>query len=582
MHCVAEGGLAAFLGLAAVAMLVLLLWVASPYPHGGPGDALRIAAGLWLLAHGAELVRTEALGGGPAPVGLTPLFLTVLPAVLLFRAGRAARSAHAVPAAVSWRIVLLLSVGYLLVAGLVCWYVLEGTLRVDPASAALRLPLATVVPVCVGVWAAQGWPQPPPSLCPLPNGLPWPRVFTALRAAVAALATLCVGGALLVVVGIVLHWGVAADTFGQLTDAWSGRVAVLLLCLALVPNAALWAASYGLGTGFTLGSGSVVGPLAASGYPQLPHFPLLAAVPAEGSGDSVVMGAVAVVPVSAGVLAGWFTARGCLPVRGSEHGSAGALGTTGTVLLAALGCGVGMAVLSSYAGGALGTGELAGLGPNWWLSGAVSSAWVALFALPTALWVRWWRLREPRPLLALAIGLRRFVTRTTEVVRLAVRWPRRRQDVRPESDWHATGSRHSRWAALRRASGGLTADLSDAGQAATDQRSQRDQRDARGPGEGRSDVRGVPTALPVKPVRAEEFAMPTPSVRPRPPVGDPDTLPETAPETARRSGEQRDLPAPAELSHLEHHDERVPHAVTETTEAAHPVGDQAVRPGRGD
>lgn len=579
MHCTAEGGLAAVLGLAAVAMLVLLLWVASPYPHGGPGDALRIAAGIWLLAHGAELVRTETLGGGAAPVGLTPLLLTGLPVLLLFRAGRAARPAHAMPAAVAWRVVLLLSVGYLLVAALACWYVWEGPLRVDPASAALRLPLAAVVPVCVGVWASQGWPQPPPTLCSLPNWLPWARVFIALRASVAALTTLCAGGALLVVVGLGLHRGVAAESFGQLTGAWSGRVAVLLLCLALVPNAALWAASYGLGPGFTIGGGSVVGPLATSGYPQLPHFPLLAAVPAEGSGSSVLMGAVAAVPVAAGVVAGWFTARGCLPVRGSEHGSASALGTTGTALLTALGCGLGMALLASYAGGALGTGELAGLGPNWWLSGAASSAWVALFALPTALWVRWWRLREPRPLLALALGSRRLVTRTTEVVGQAARWPRRRQGVRPESDWHATGSRRSRWAALTRASGGLMADLSDADQAATDQR------DARGARAGRPDVRGVRTPLPVRPVRAEELVMPAPSVRPRPTVGAPETLQNQASDQdqvpPRRGGEQYDLPTPAELSHLENHDEHAPHTLTETTAAVDPVGNQAVRPERG-
>jgi len=51
------GALAAGLGLAALTVLVVLLWISSPYPDSGPGGALHIAAALWLLAHGAELVR---------------------------------------------------------------------------------------------------------------------------------------------------------------------------------------------------------------------------------------------------------------------------------------------------------------------------------------------------------------------------------------------------------------------------------------------------------------------------------------------------------------------------------------------
>lgn len=561
VNCLAEGALTAFLGVATVAMLVLLLWIASPYPHGGPGDALRIAAGVWLLAHGVELVRTETLGGGSAPVGLTPLLLTVLPVMLLYRVARAARSADGA----AWRIVLWLSVGYLLIAGLACWYAFDGPLRVDLLSAAVRLPLLTVLPLCVGVWAAQGWPQPSSALLRMPNWLPWGRVFTALRAAVAALAVLCAGGALLVVVALGLHWGAAGDAFGQLAAAWSGRVAVLLLCLALAPNAALWAASYGLGPGFTIGGGSAIGPLAASGYPQLPHFPLLAAVPAEGSGDPLVLAAVAVVPVSAGLVAGWFTARGCAPVRGSDHGSAGALGTMGTALLAALGCGLGLALLAVFAGGALGTGELAGLGPNWWVNGAASFGWTALLALPTAVWVRWWRLREPRPLLAMAIGGRRCVTWTVGL------WPRRRPRVRPESDWHATGSRLSRWAALKQASGGLMPDLGATEQEHTVKPEK--------PEKPEKPVKRVKSS--VRAATADEFAMPTTTVRPRPPA-QPLSTSLGDPMARLRAVGLRDLPAPAELSRFE--DAATPAAPPPEADAAVPDTARDAEPadGQGD
>ncbi|MCZ0987401.1 DUF6350 family protein [Streptomyces diastatochromogenes] len=91
------GAVAAGLGLGSLAVLVLGLWISSPYPDSGPGGALRIAAALWLLAHGVELVRTDTLSGVPLPVGVTPLLLLALPVWLLYRAARDATDASAEP-----------------------------------------------------------------------------------------------------------------------------------------------------------------------------------------------------------------------------------------------------------------------------------------------------------------------------------------------------------------------------------------------------------------------------------------------------------------------------------------------------
>ncbi|MYY80536.1 hypothetical protein GT044_04515, partial [Streptomyces sp. SID335] len=90
---------------------------------------------------------------------------------------------------------------------------------------------------------------------------------TVVRAGAAATGVLVGGGALLVAVSLVLHAGAAQASFLQLTSVWSGRLAVLLLALALVPNAAVWGAAYGLGPGFALGTGAVAGPLAAGSAP---------------------------------------------------------------------------------------------------------------------------------------------------------------------------------------------------------------------------------------------------------------------------------------------------------------------------
>ncbi|GAA2505175.1 hypothetical protein GCM10010406_47340 [Streptomyces thermolineatus] len=81
------GMLAAALGLGALVLVVITLWITSPYPDDGPAGPLRVAADLWLAAHGAGLVRTDGAGGTTVPVGITPLLLVVLPVWLLHRAG---------------------------------------------------------------------------------------------------------------------------------------------------------------------------------------------------------------------------------------------------------------------------------------------------------------------------------------------------------------------------------------------------------------------------------------------------------------------------------------------------------------
>ncbi|WP_425385432.1 DUF6350 family protein [Streptomyces himastatinicus] len=52
-------------------------------PTSSPDGALHVAADLWLLGHGADLVRSETLTGHPAPVGLTPLLISALPCWLI-------------------------------------------------------------------------------------------------------------------------------------------------------------------------------------------------------------------------------------------------------------------------------------------------------------------------------------------------------------------------------------------------------------------------------------------------------------------------------------------------------------------
>ncbi|MEU5519174.1 DUF6350 family protein [Streptomyces sp. NPDC047860] len=406
------GALAAGLGLAAFTVLVMLLWMSSPYPDSGPGGALHIAAALWLLAHGAELVRTDTLSGVPAPMGLAPLLLLVLPVWLLHRAARDAADGNAGDEAplVPGRTALVgVVAGYLAVAAPTALYAAGGALRPAWAGTGVCVPLVAVLAAGSGVWTAYGRPSGPLERVlgrVLPRRVrhlvlgPDGRPGVAARAAAAGTTVLVGGGALLLLVSLGWHGGETRKAFLRLTEGWSGWLAVLLLCVTLAPNAAVWAAAYALGPGFLLGSGTSVTPLASAPAPLLPPFPLLTAVPDAGAGTPVNWAAGAV-PMAAGVVAGWFVGRGAT-ISGRAPAPVWTGGrTAGAAVLAAALCAALLSALAALAGGPLGVAALSRFGPVWWQVGVATLVWLGPAAAATSLAVRAWR---ARPLTDLPAG----------------------------------------------------------------------------------------------------------------------------------------------------------------------------------
>ncbi|MFF8830514.1 DUF6350 family protein [Streptomyces sp. NPDC015131] len=474
-----RGALAAGLGLGSVTVLVMVAWISSPYPDSGPAGALHVAAGLWLLAHGAELVRPGTLSGAPAPVGVVPLLLVALPVWLVHRTARdGAEPGGTLPRPRATAAVGGLTAGYLLVAAGAVGYAAGGPLPADPLGAALHVPPLVVLAAAAGVWTAKGRPTGP-----LPERVPrWVRVAlarsrttVAVRAAGAGLGVLAAGGALLVGVSLVWHAGATRASLLGLSDVWSGRTAVLLLALALVPNAAVWGAAYGLGPGFALGTGAVATPLGVTGAAGLPPFPLLAAVPADGRGTWLHWTA-AVVPVAAaaaiGRCAGWRT-------RAPGARDLGLRDTAVAALLAAALTGAAVAVLAAAAGGPLGTGRLAEFGPVWWRTGAAAMAWTAGLGVPLAVALRAWRRRGERRAAA-AVEVRTPLPAPAPapaplppvVAAASLSAPSLSVSVPPEDDpgdpafepydflpatWEDPVAREARWSALKEASGGLMA-----------------------------------------------------------------------------------------------------------------------------
>ncbi|WP_225847817.1 DUF6350 family protein [Streptomyces sp. HPF1205] len=369
VSALAAGAVAAGLGLGVPAAVVLLLWIGSPFPDSDLGGALHVGAGLWLLAQGADLVRTQTLSGDPAPIALTPLLLSALPAWLLYRGTVSAVVAEDASepreAAVVGGWVLA---GYLSVVALAVTYTASGPVHVAPLTA-LYVPLFAAGAAGCGAWTG----------C----GRPFGRLRgyagearAALRAAAVATGVLLAGGALLGGASLAWHAGRSGATYARLSTPLVGRFSLFLLAVVLVPNLAVWGGSYAVGAGFAVGTGTAVAPAGTSGHPVLPDFPLLAAVPSPGAAGAGW--AALAVPVLAAAGLAVCLGREPLAFGRAVRAAAGA----------ALLHGLAFAVLAAWSGGALGTGLLADFGPTWWYAGALATAWALALGLPGALVVR--------------------------------------------------------------------------------------------------------------------------------------------------------------------------------------------------
>jgi hypothetical protein len=274
--------------------------------------------------------------------------------------------------------------GYLTVGLAAGFYTSYGPLRSVPLSALLHMPVLAGAAAGAGAWAERGRPR-----FALPaafrNLLPTREAVTALQAAAAGTVVLFGGGALLVAGSLLWHAELTGRGFTQLSAGLTGQLAVLLTAAALVPNAAVWGAAYALGPGFTVGAGSVVAPVGASGYPVLPDFPLLAALPGEGGGTPLTWSAL-LIPAAAGATVAWFAS--------DDPGRRSAARIALVAACGAVGCGAAVGVLAAFASGPLGSGALSAFGPSPWITGVAALAWTAALGIPGALAFRWWFLRR--------------------------------------------------------------------------------------------------------------------------------------------------------------------------------------------
>jgi hypothetical protein len=366
---------AAGTGLAVLTMLALIGWIAAPHAGLGLTGVLRTAALLWLIGHHVGFALP-----GAGRIGMLPLGLVLLPGALLWRAGRwvvraggVSRLRHVGYAA------LALAVPYAMVAGALA-LASSSSMATPSLSQAVACPflLALTAGGLGGARALTTWPR-------LVGLLP-DRLRSLTVGTVGALAVVVAVGALLAGASLAMHLKEFRGVEGTLDPGAVGAVLLLLAQLAYVPNAIIWAISFTLGPGFAFGTGTVIAPTGSALGP-LPAFPMLAALPSgvHPGVPPALSVAVLAVPYLAGAFGGLLMTRAA-PVLALESAP-----------LWGFACGAAagglLGVLSAVAGGPLGDGRLAAVGPSGWQVGVVAALQVGVAAAVTAGIANWRRLR---------------------------------------------------------------------------------------------------------------------------------------------------------------------------------------------
>lgn len=351
-------GWTAVIGLLIVGLVVIGGWISG----AGEGDvtpALKVVGLAWLATHH---IAVELDAGSISALGLG---LTLLPGILLWRAGTWASRRSG---ACRWRdvrVTVAFAVGVYATIGLVvAGFSQLDSAAVGPVGALVGTGLVAAVAFGGGACREAGlWPQLEQRV---------PRAYRrGLTAATAAVLTIGTGIAAMLAVSLAVHFSLVDQMTSTLNPGILGGLLLLALSAAYLPNMIMWGFGYVSGAGFAVGDSAWISPGQFDGG-TLPAFPLFAAVP---SGHSPWLWSVLALPIAGGIAASYCLNRdepGSLRSRADwrERGRVSALVGGAVVMLAAL------------SSGSLGAGRLSHLGPPALLTGiAIAAEVVAGMAL---------------------------------------------------------------------------------------------------------------------------------------------------------------------------------------------------------
>ena len=355
VSAVISAGACLLTGLLTCAAVAVVGWLGATF--GGASGAVRAGAGAWLVAHKAGVTI------GTGRISVAPLGLTLFFAWCLYRGGKsAARSSGADRT----KDLITLALGFAVVYGLgglvVALLTADGQLKVSAFSAFLGAFSLALVAGLAGIIVESGAGED--IVDATPAGL-----RDTVPAAFAAVLTIVALASVLYAVLLAIHFSRVTGMLELLDAGVIGSVVLFAICLMLLPNMILYVIAFLAGPGFQLGTGTTIAPTGVD-VGNLPALPLLAAVPPDGSTPTYLLALTALVPLLAGVVAGFVVVR-----RGLAERDADALGWDAFALrgaIAAVLAGVILFALLAMSGGSAGPGRMSVVG----VPGAVPAAGV--------------------------------------------------------------------------------------------------------------------------------------------------------------------------------------------------------------
>ncbi|WP_121187918.1 DUF6350 family protein [Nocardiopsis sp. Huas11] len=381
----ATGGIAAATaagsGLAVIVTLTIIGWVAAPHDTFGEEivDLLQGAVLAWLVGHHVSFAIPDG------QIGLLPLGLVLLPGLLLYRSGRwLARACEIARLRHVYRAALAIAGPYAAIAGTLA--LVARTEAIEPSMPRALVMGFAIAFLAGGLGALRQLMRdkgvPVRDLLALMPA----RSRSLLVGMLASTSGLLLGGLLLFVVALAMSLPEVVETTRMLSPGIVGGALLIVIQLAYLPNAVVFAVCYALGPGFAVGELTVVAPTGVS-VGQLPLFPMLAALPDNGAAPAMSLVSLAL-PFVAGAVGGVLTQRSAPDVVREAAPLWGFVcGVTTGMLCAAL---------AELAGGSLGAERLTEVGPSAWQVGLVAALEVGVAAAIAAWIANWWYSRRLR------------------------------------------------------------------------------------------------------------------------------------------------------------------------------------------
>lgn len=370
---------AAGIGLAVIVTFTMVGWVAAPHDTFGEdiADLLRSAVLAWLVGHHVSFTMLEG------QISLLPMGLVLLPGMLLYRFGRwLARNCEIERLRHVYRAALAIAGPYAAIAGTLA--LLAHTDSVEPSMPRALLMGFVIAFLAGGLGVLRQLMRDKGVAAGDLLDLMPARTRSLLVGMLVSSGTLLAGGLLLFLVALAMSLDEVLAITRSLAPGVIGGALLLIVQLAYLPNAVVFAVCYALGPGFAVGAETLVAPTGVS-VGALPALPMLAALPANGAAPVLSLAALAV-PFVAGALGGMVTQRNAPDVVSEAAPLWGFVcGVTTGILCAAL---------AGAAGGSLGTHRLAEVGPSAWQVGLVAALEVGVAAAVAAWIANWWYTRK--------------------------------------------------------------------------------------------------------------------------------------------------------------------------------------------